>query len=186
MATKLKNREALAAHFGELGFSRGAEIGTCYGHYAVKLYKNIPGLTLLVIDNWDNVETRHRNAKREGHDVEAECRKRLYNHGAVIMKGSSTDMAGLVADNSLDFVYIDAAHDYKNVKADIEAWEPKVKHGGIVSGDDYYVFPKSGNDGVVKAVDEYVANHGIDLQVTDWDNDNPERDERQPAWFWVK
>lgn len=41
-------------------------------------------------------------------------------------------------NNSLDFVFIDAAHDYESVKADILAWLPKVKNNGILAGHDYY------------------------------------------------
>ena len=40
-------------------------------------------------------------------------------------------------DMSLDWVHLDARHDYESVKADIEAWLPKVKTGGWLSGDDY-------------------------------------------------
>ena len=40
-------------------------------------------------------------------------------------------------DASLDFVYIDANHLYEFVKADIDAWLPKVKKGGIIGGHDY-------------------------------------------------
>lgn len=50
---------------------------------------------------------------------------------------SSVEAAKLYNDNSLDFVCIDASHDYDNVKADIEAWLPKIKIGGILAGDDY-------------------------------------------------
>jgi cephalosporin hydroxylase len=54
-------------------------------------------------------------------------------------------------DNSLDFVFIDASHDYQSVKQDIEAWLPKVRSGGIIAGHDYEPneFP-----GVVQAVNE--------------------------------
>ena len=40
-------------------------------------------------------------------------------------------------NGSLDFVFIDAAHDYENVLADIHAWRPKVKPGGVLGGHDY-------------------------------------------------
>ena len=38
---------------------------------------------------------------------------------------------------SLEWVHLDARHDYASVKADIEAWRPKIKSGGWLSGDDY-------------------------------------------------
>lgn len=180
----MKNRLALIQHFGELGFKVGAEVGSCYGVFAEKMYQNIPDLTLFVVDSWDNAETRRRE-RVHARNVEWFCRNALANYRPIIMKMFSTEAAKFIADGSLDFVYIDAAHDYENVKKDIHAWEPKVRKGGIVSGDDYYEFP-SGHGGVIPAVDEYVKEHGIDLQVTDWDNDNPERDERQPAFWWVK
>jgi hypothetical protein len=57
----------------------------------------------------------------------------------------------LFADASIDWVHLDARHDYASVKADIQAWLPKVKLGGWLSGDDYdeLKWPE-----VVKAVGE--------------------------------
>ena len=52
-------------------------------------------------------------------------------------------------NNSLDFVFIDAAHEYEAVKKDIELWLPKIKQGGLIAGDDYQTWP-----GVKQAVDE--------------------------------
>lgn len=49
----------------------------------------------------------------------------------------SLNAAALFADGSLDWVHLDARHDYASVKADIAAWLPKVRPGGWLSGDDY-------------------------------------------------
>ena len=49
----------------------------------------------------------------------------------------SLNAAALFADGSLDWVHLDARHDYASVKADIAAWRPKVRSGGWFSGDDY-------------------------------------------------
>lgn len=48
----------------------------------------------------------------------------------------------------LDGVFLDAAHDYESVKADIAAWLPKVKPGGIFAGHDI------DSPGVLQAVQE--------------------------------
>ena len=53
-----------------------------------------------------------------------------------IIRGESAEGAQLYKDKSLDFVFLDAAHQYKNVKADLEAWYPKVKDDGVFAGHD--------------------------------------------------
>jgi hypothetical protein len=53
-------------------------------------------------------------------------------------------------DEFFNIVYIDASHDYENVKQDILSWYSKVKNGGFLCGDDYH----PGWSGVVSAVDE--------------------------------
>lgn len=57
------------------------------------------------------------------------------------LKMPSADAASTFEDESLDFVFIDAAHEYENVKSDINAWLPKVKVGGILAGHDYFHGP---------------------------------------------
>jgi len=60
----------------------------------------------------------------------------------------SVEASEHIKDGELDLVFIDAAHDFDNVDRDIDAWFPKVKEGGIVSGHDWnHKFP-----GVQRAV----------------------------------
>lgn len=54
------------------------------------------------------------------------------------VRKSSLEAAALYPDESLDFVFIDASHDYFNVTNDITAWYPKVRSKtGIIAGHDY-------------------------------------------------
>jgi hypothetical protein len=82
---------------------------------------------------------------------------------------TSDEAARAIPDGTLDFVYLDARHDYASVVEDIGLWYPKVKPGGVLSGHDYMEQEKIGDTlfGVKRAVDEFVARERIDkLWVT--------------------
>ncbi|MEX0909991.1 MAG: class I SAM-dependent methyltransferase [Candidatus Paceibacterota bacterium] len=182
----MKNRIELAKHFAELGFKKGAEIGVFAGHYSDILLKNIPGLELFCIDFWGGYagyrEHGFEGSMGTAHNKAIETLKGR----ATIIKKLSVEASKDFADESLDFVYIDANHEYKFVKEDIVAWTQKVKKGGIVAGHDYYV-SKTGNDGVIRAINEYVKEHGFDLKLTEWDKvTHIDHDDRQPSWYFIK
>lgn len=176
MAKELKNRIELIKYFAELGFTEGAEVGVFTGYFSEVMFQNIPALHLYCVDIWGSGKYQR---------AENECLERLKPYNKTIIKDYSVEAAKQVADGSLDFVYIDGAHDYDNVKADIEAWAPKVKVGGIISGDDFYDFP-TGRGGVMQAATEFASHHHYDLKLTNWDIDNPLSDDRQPSFWFVK
>jgi hypothetical protein len=60
-----------------------------------------------------------------------------YGDTISLIIADSATAATLFADRSLDWVHLDARHDYASVKADIAAWLPKIRAGGWLSGDDY-------------------------------------------------
>ncbi len=65
-------------------------------------------------------------------------------------KMTSEQASKCFADESIDFVFLDGAHDYESVNSDIRAWLPKVKKGCFISGHDMcHSWP-----GVEKAVKE--------------------------------
>lgn len=50
--------------------------------------------------------------------------------------GESVEFAALFPKATADLVFIDAAHAYASCRADIEAWLPALKPGGIMAGHD--------------------------------------------------
>mmetsp|Transcript_53398 Transcript_53398/g.125593 ORF Transcript_53398/g.125593 Transcript_53398/m.125593 type:complete len:158 (+) Transcript_53398:161-634(+) len=70
-------------------------------------------------------------------------------------------------DESLDFVYLDAMHEYEFVKKDLIAWWPKVKVGGLFCGHDYKDgYMPHANFGVLSAVDEFASAVGHEAMWT--------------------
>lgn len=76
----------------------------------------------------------------------------VYQDRCFLIRKTAEDACEDFKDCSLDFVFIDGAHDYKNAYNDISLYYPKVKTGGYIMGHDFNekMFP-----GVVKAVKEY-------------------------------
>lgn len=53
------------------------------------------------------------------------------------MRCDSAGAAASFADESVDFVYVDAGHTFEAVSRDLLAWWPKIKPGGVLAGDDW-------------------------------------------------
>lgn len=75
------------------------------------------------------------------------------------LRMESIKAAKLFENESIDFVFIDASHDYDNVVADINAWYPKVKKGGYIAGHDYE------RSEIAQAVKDTLVDHKIDTIV---------------------
>jgi hypothetical protein len=54
------------------------------------------------------------------------------------IRSTSLEAAGQFEDGSLDFVFVDGSHAYRDVLDDLEAWYPKVSAGGTLAGHDYH------------------------------------------------
>jgi hypothetical protein len=82
-----------------------------------------------------------------------------YKSKIICHKMTSVEAAELIENESLDWVFIDANHEYEYVKENLKLWIPKVKSGGLISGHDY------GNKwkGVKKAVNEVVPKEILNI-----------------------
>lgn len=85
------------------------------------------------------------------------------------LRMASVEAAKNFGDLSLDFVFIDAAHDYDSVSADIRAWLPKVKVGGMIAGHDHSHPP------IQRALKEQIPSAARYKPKNKGD-----------SWFWVK
>jgi hypothetical protein len=99
-----------------------------------------------------------------------------------IIRDDSLNAARLFSDGGLDWVHIDADHSYAACKADIEAWAPKVKIGGVVAGHDYTDMNSATTVfGVKQAVNEYIQRNNYSLRLSVDANRNI-----LPTWYFVK
>jgi len=130
------NRTIMAKLLKELNYKVGAEVGVAQGWHADMLCKENPEAKLYAIDVWDKYEGYNEYRDRIDRYYEA-TKKLLADKNAVIVKKFSMDAVKDFKDGELDFVYIDGAHDFKNVAMDICEWSKKVRIGGMVFGHDY-------------------------------------------------
>ena len=165
-------RSQLPNLFKSMKFKVGAEIGVKEGRNAENICKRIPGVKLYCVDVWEKYGI-YDEIKMTACYYQAV--KLLEKYNTEIIKKYSVDASKDFEDGSLDFVYIDANHDFDSVMQDLIAWVPKVRKGGIISGHDYY---RTRGMGVVPAVDAYTYAHAINEWFI--------TDEKEASFFWVK
>lgn len=173
-------RTALGEAFAAAGFTKGAEIGVWEGDYAEKLCRVNPGLQLICVDPW-KIQPDYREAKNDHARMEQAfetAKQRLGRFNCTLMRMTSLEAAAQVPDGSLDFIYVDGNHLLKYVLADLSAWVPKVRVGGVIAGHDYKAFDRKPFIQVKQAVDEFTKTHSI----------NPWfvlAGDKSPSYFWT-
>jgi predicted O-methyltransferase YrrM len=90
-----------------------------------------------------------------------------------VIRSDSAAAAAHFADESVDFLYIDASHTYEGVLRDLLAWFPKVKNGGTIAGDDW-CFSAAGEKTIRNAVVDYFGAAAAQIRVEDGSEPNCE------------
>ncbi len=124
------------------------EVGTWTGDFAEALLKHTECKKLVCVDPYiffndfsyrDSINLKlHSDAEK--YYQEAKGRLELVSGAdrVEILRKTSMEAVHHFQEESLDFVYIDANHEYKYALEDILAWYPKIRSGGLLAGDDVF------------------------------------------------
>lgn len=174
------SRDELGDLFRQMDFTMGVELGVESGVYSEILCKANPKMLLIGIDAWTAYKGYRDHVSQGKLDAMLESTKeRLSAYNYKVIKAFSQDAVKEFQDGELDFVYIDAAHDFVNVTLDIAAWEKKVRKGGIVAGHDYRRTKGGAVNHTKDVVQAWTYSHGIKPWYV-------LRGDRAATWLWVK
>ncbi len=177
----LTDRTTLMASLPKGGI--GAEIGVSEGCFSDVLLEVCEPRRLHLIDPWIHITSEA--LKDDAANVPQEDQESRYTgvlqrldvkDGVEILRDYSLVAVGIFGDGYFDWIYIDA--DHTQAGADAEAWWPKVKSGGWLTGHDYAMVEE--HITVKAQIDEFVAKHGLELFVTRGDTGVYEKN--YPSW----
>lgn len=184
-----RGRDSLPALFHDLDYKVGAEVGTEAGLYAEALLDGNPGSTLYCVDPYRAYAGYRDYTSQARFDGFREAaHERLRGKKAEFVREFSTTAARGFSKGSLDYVFIDGNHDLPEVIADMAAWIPKVRKGGIVAGHDYC---KRARNGYKVHVVEATAAWTSAYFIYPWfllgrkDVIPGEVRDRPRSWFWI-
>uniref|UniRef100_A0A7S1P4D4 Methyltransferase domain-containing protein n=1 Tax=Vitrella brassicaformis TaxID=1169539 RepID=A0A7S1P4D4_9ALVE len=167
----------------------GVELGVQRGEFAAEVLSRWPKCRkYYLVDLWTHQDNYNDTANvatdaQEAYMNEAKDKLRHWQDKTVWMRMLTSDAAREIPDNSVDFVYIDARHDYCGVSEDLSLYWPKLRVGGIMAGHDYLtdtemkdIQPHTDwslcSDGtrhsgaVKKAVSDFVRSHNLTVVST--------------------
>jgi hypothetical protein len=153
-----------------------AELGVWKGDFSAQILHVVRPARLHLVDPWRLMtEDAYRDARYGGKVATEQDDMDLLYAGVLhrfareratgivdVHRCPSAEAAPRFPDRYFDWIYIDGNHLYEFVLQDLELFDPKVKSGGFIAGDDYGV---AGwwEDGVTRAVDAFVASRKYEV-----------------------
>lgn len=132
-----------------------AEVGVAQGYFSDKILKVCKPSKLYMIEfeaeYVRNLEKRFNREIKEGK--------------VQILHGDSCEKLACLPDNELDYVFLDATHDYEHPSRELALCKKKVRRGGMIMGHDYTRFSmwEAGQYGVVEAVNEFCIKNAYEF-----------------------
>ena len=166
-----------ASPWGGTFVELGTWCGRSHAYLAVEIVNSGKEITAYSIDHWNGLAHHDPPLPWSFESVADLFYKRLgpkMLNVARMIRGKSDETSSCFIDGSVDFVFIDAAHDYEHVKKDIAAWWPKMKSGGTFAGHDYFPNGKQW-PGVAKAVHGFAKRERVKIERigTSWVTKKP-------------
>lgn len=160
----IQSRKDFTKLIDQHGWKKAVEVGAFEGEFSEHLLANSSLETLYSIDKWRDTGDAQYYPPMPSYK---RCQSRLEKFGrrSRILRQDSQQAAQEFEDGSLDFVYIDAGHDFINVLVDLGSWWRKVRKGGFFGGHAYLLMPIEGAS-VIFLVDTFSALVGQDVFVT--------------------
>jgi len=120
------------AHFVEVG----SWMGRSATFMAVEIINSGKSIKFDCIDTFKFIPNGSTDDSHFPKNLYRTFRKNIepVKHIITPIKSTSCIASNSYEDGSLDFVFLDGGHDYDSILNDINAWYPKVKKGGIISG----------------------------------------------------
>jgi predicted O-methyltransferase YrrM len=140
-----------------------AEVGVAFGEFSRQIVDACAPRRLYLVDLWAPSSARYGAPALDA--VRARLAPELADGTAEIVRAYSWDGIASLPERSLDWVYIDAAHDYDSVRRDLEACLPRMREGAIIAGHDYTRWSSQAihRFGVVEAVNELCVRDGWEM-----------------------
>jgi predicted O-methyltransferase YrrM len=142
-----------SGHYLEIGTWLGKS--TCFMGEIIK--ENNLSAIFYCLDNYlgeENATDQQEIVEKEGGNIYFRFLKNMIERKVLDymtpINMQSARASELFPDNYFDFIFLDAAHLYEDVRLDLKSWYPKLKIGGIFAGHDYYMGTE-----VKRAVDEF-------------------------------
>lgn len=140
-----------------------AEVGAAFGEFSREILDVCAPRKLYLVDLWDPASGRYGTPALDA--TRARLAPEIAAGRVEIVRALSWDGLASLPDASLDWVYLDAAHDFASVRRDLEASLPKLRDGGIIAGHDYTLWSSQGMHrwGVVEAVNALCVRDGWEM-----------------------
>lgn len=148
--------DVIAGFMLSQGYKTFVEVGCKEGRTTGHILKNVPDARVIAIDPWCAMPQQKDVKGGETYEewdfakIEAEFWQNIGDAkerctmirdtseaAAALLANPRNDLQCSLAIQGADIVFIDAAHDYENVKLDIQRWWPLVRDGGMLVGHDY-------------------------------------------------